>query len=61
MSIEMSIAQASMRLNEFKLQQAADIAMIKKTMELQELQIESLISNLPDVAPPCQSTIDVKA
>ena len=60
MSIEMSIAQASMSMSEFKLQQAVDLTMIKKTMELQEMQIESLISNLPDVAPPSQSIIDVK-
>lgn len=59
MSIELSIARASMDLSEFRVQQAVDIAMVKKTMELQEQQIESLISNLPAVAPPSKNIIDV--
>lgn len=60
MSMELSIARASMDLSEFKVQQAVDIAMIKKTMEVQEQQIESLISNLPDVVPPSKHFVDVK-
>jgi len=61
MSIEASIANASMSLNAFKLQQAVEISVMKKTMELQELQIQALISNLPDVAPPSANVLDVKA
>ena len=61
MSIELSIARASMNLSEFKAQQAVDVAMIKKTMDIQEQQIESLLSNLPAVAPPPMHKIDVKA
>jgi len=59
MSIELSIARASMDLSEFRIQQAIDITMIKKNMELQEQQIESLISNLPAVTPPSRNIIDV--
>ena len=61
MSIEMSIANAAMSLNQIKLQQAVHIEMLKKTMELQELQITSLISQLPDVSGPSGGIIDVKA
>ena len=61
MSIELSIARASMNLCDFKVQQAVDIEMIKKTMDIQEQQIESLISNLPVVAPPPMHKIDVRA
>ena len=61
MSIEMSIARTAMSINEFKLQQAANIEMLKKTMELQEMQVEALIGKLPDVAMPSGSMIDTRA
>jgi len=61
MSFEMSIVRAAMTMNEFKLQQAVNISMLKKTMELQELSILPLICALPDVTPPSESIIDVKA
>ena len=61
MSYDMSIARAAMTMNEFKLQQAVNIEMLKKTMELQELSILPLISQMPNAAPPSGSVIDVKA
>ena len=61
MEITLDIARASMSLSEFRFQHAIDIAMLKKTMEMQELQAEYLISKLPEVAPPSGSIIDVKA
>ena len=61
MSIEMSIARTSMSLSEFKLQQALQTEMMKKTMEMQEMQIQSLISKLPDVTSAAGSIVDTKA
>ena len=61
MSVAMDIASASINLNEFRLKQAVEISMLKKTMELQELQVEYLIKDLPDIAAPSGSIIDVKA
>jgi len=61
MSIVMDVANASISMSEFKFRQAIDIAMLKKTIELQELQVEYLINDLPDVTPPSGSIIDVKA
>jgi len=57
----MDVASASMSINEFKFKQAVDVAMLKKTIELQELQAEYLIKDLPDIQPPSGSIIDVKA
>lgn len=61
MSIELSIARASMGLNEFKMQQAVQIEMLKKTMEMQEMQIQSLIGKLPDIPSVTGSIVDTKA
>ena len=61
MSIVMDVTNSSISLSEIKFRQAIDIAMLKKTMELQELQVEYLVKDLPDVAPPSGSIIDVKA
>jgi len=61
MSIEMSIARTAITLNEMKLQQAVHFSMLKKTMELQEMQMETLIGKLPEVAAPAGSFIDTKA
>ena len=61
MSIEMSIARAATAMNEFKLQQALQIEMLKKTMELQELQVSALIGKLPDISGAAGGIVDVKA
>ena len=61
MSIEMSIARTAIALNEMKLQQAVHYSMLKKTMELQEMQMETLIGKLPEVALPSGSIVDTKA
>ena len=60
MSIEMSIARTAMTMSEFKLQQAVNIEMLKKTMELQEMQVSSLIGRLPDISS-AGNIIDTKA
>jgi hypothetical protein len=61
MSIVTDIASASINLSELKFKQAVDIAMLKKSIEMQELQAEFLINDLPGAAPQSGSIIDVKA
>ena len=61
MSVEMSIARTAITLNEIKLQQAVHFSMLKKTMELQEAQVEALIGKLPEIQAPSGSFIDTKA
>jgi len=61
MSIEMSIANTAMKMSEMKVQQAVNIEMIKKAMEVQELELAALIGKLPDVSASHGGIIDVKA
>ena len=61
MDIVSSVAQTSMSLSAFKVQQSVDIAMLKKTMELQELEIECLLGKMPDITQAVGSIIDVRA
>jgi len=50
-----------MALSEYKVQQAVDISMIKKSMEVQEQQMESLLSQISGVVPSVGSKIDTRA
>ena len=61
MSITLDIARTSMALSEYKVQQAVDISMIKKSMEVQEQQMESLLSQISGVVPSVGSKIDTRA
>lgn len=49
MDLTMSIASASMTLSEFKTQQALDVTMMRKVMDLQEVQALSLIESIPEM------------
>ena len=61
MNITLDIARTSMALSEYKFKQSVDVSMIKKSMELQEKQIESLLIKLSDTVPPDGIKIDTKA
>ena len=61
MSIEMSIARTAMSMNEMKLQQAVNVEMLKKTMELQELEAATLIDKLSNVPSPTGNILDTRA
>jgi len=61
MDITLDVARTSINLSEFKVQQAIDISMLKKTMETQEMQAENLIKDLPESLQLTGSIIDVKA
>lgn len=61
MSITLDVARMSMALSEFKFKQAVDISMVKKSMELQEQQIEALLSKISDAAPVSGGKIDTRA
>ena len=61
MSITLDIARTSMALSEYKFKQAVDVSLIKKSIDLQEQQIESLISKISDVVPSSGGKIDTKA
>ena len=61
MSITLDIARASMARSELKVKQAVDISMMKKSMELQETQLQALVNQLPNVAALSGSKIDTKA
>ena len=61
METTLDAARTGMSLSELRFQQAIEIAMLKKTMELQELQADYLVNQLPDVTLPSGSLIDVKA
>ena len=61
MSITLDIARTGMALSEYKVQQAVDISMIKKSMEVQEQQMESLLSQISGVVPSVGSKIDTRA
>jgi len=61
MSITLDIARASMSLSEMKVKQAVDVSMMKKSMDLQEKQMESIIAGLSVVASMSGRIIDTKA
>lgn len=54
----MDIAALSMNLHASQLSQNVGIAMVKKTMEVQEASMENLVEMLP---PPSNHIIDVLA
>lgn len=53
----MDIAALSMNMNAAKLSQDVGLAMVKKTMEVQEASVENLIQMMP----PSNHIIDVTA
>ncbi|MEG1874440.1 MAG: YjfB family protein [Angelakisella sp.] len=57
----MDIAAMSIAMNAAKLQQAASLAMVKKTMNLQEQAMGGLIEMMQQTPPPSQHRLDVRA
>ncbi|MEG1686856.1 MAG: YjfB family protein [Angelakisella sp.] len=51
----------SIAMNAAKLQQAASLAMVKKTMNLQEQAMGGLIEMMQQTPPPSQHRLDVRA
>lgn len=61
MDLSMSIASASMTMSQARLQQAASLSMLKKTMDGQEASMETLLRGLEAaVPPPSEHILDVK-
>ena len=61
MDLSMSIAALSMGMHAAQFSTDMNIAMMKKTMEVQEMALNELLSMMPSIDPSLGGAIDVYA